>query len=93
MKFVLLCVLRNGREGPGNEGCNQSLVDLCKDLLSSLDVLDPGASRNRGKILKDLVIFNFLNIFFVCLLYNARIRKPISRGGGVGWGEGGGGKS
>jgi hypothetical protein len=56
MKFVLMCVLRNSRDGvAGSESCNQSLVDLCQDLLSSLDILDPGASRNRGKILKDLV--------------------------------------
>ena len=55
MKFVLLCVLRNNHDERENEACNQELVELCTDLLSSLDVLDPGASRNRGKILKDLV--------------------------------------
>jgi hypothetical protein len=54
MKFVLMCVLRNNRDKAGSDSCNQNLIDLCTDLLSSLDILDPGASRNRGKILKDL---------------------------------------
>jgi hypothetical protein len=55
MKFVLLCMLRNNRDNADVDSCNQEVVDLCRDLLCSLDILDPGASRNRGKILKDLV--------------------------------------
>ena len=30
-------------------------IELCSDLLATLDVVDPGTSRNRGKILKDLI--------------------------------------